>query len=127
MQFRFSPCEANSFSNCALQGNAPDLDIIVHSITILVYHRPYVPLTCYVAVLFMTNALVSGYNVISRHTKVDILDGTGEDQYDTYLDPLDDPETSSECDGDILLLWFRGLLSPAGLQVSEMHQHIFTI
>lgn len=28
------------------------------------------------AVLFMTNALVSGYNVISRHTKVDILDGT---------------------------------------------------
>lgn len=28
------------------------------------------------AALFMTNALVSGYDVISRHTKVDILDGT---------------------------------------------------
>ena len=75
----------------------------------------------------MTNALVSGYNVISRHTKVDILDGTGDDQDDTYFDPLYDTETFSECDGDILLLWFRGLLSQAGLQVSETHEHILKI
>ena len=32
----------------------------------------------------MTNALVSGYDVISRHTKVDILDGTGDDEAETY-------------------------------------------
>ena len=33
-------------------------------------------LTVYIPALFSTNALISGYNVMSKHTKEDILDGT---------------------------------------------------